>query len=108
MKSKNVFVTAVCPGGMNTTPMLILQNKSQKGLGRWSIMDPEEVAKIAIDGMIQKREVIIPGFWNKLFMLFDKILPKWYKEMLTEGNMRKSKAFSDPVTFSIHQLKTAV
>lgn len=108
LKSKNVFVSAVCPGGMNTTPMLILQNKSQKGLGRWSIMNPEEVAKISIDGMLQKREVIIPGFWNKLFMLFDKILPKWYKEMLTDGNMRKSKAIYNPVTFSIHQLKTAV
>ena len=54
-------------------------------------MNPEEVAKIAIDGMLKKKEVIIPGFWNRMFMLFDKILPKWYKEMLTDRSMKESK-----------------
>lgn len=108
VKSKNIFVSTVCPGGMNTTPMLILQNKNQKGLARWSVMDPEEVARIAIDGMLHKKEMIIPGFWNRLFMLFDKLLPKWFKEMLTDRNMRKSKTFNNPVTHSLHPLKTAI
>ena len=108
LKSKNIFVSTVCPGGMNTTPMLILQNKNMKGMGRWSVMDPEKVARIAIDGMLEKKEMIIPGFWNRLFMLFDKLLPKWFKEILTDRNMRKSKIFSNPVTHSIHPLKTAI
>ncbi|HET6769832.1 MAG TPA: SDR family NAD(P)-dependent oxidoreductase [Chitinophagaceae bacterium] len=108
LKAKNVFVSAVCPGGMNTTPMLILQNKQVKGLGRWSIMNPEEVAKITIDGMLARKELIIPGFWNRMFMLFDKLLPKWYKEMLTDNTMKKSKTFNNPVIFPMQSLKPAV
>jgi len=97
LKSKNVFVSTVCPGGMNTTPALILQNKNMKGLGRWSVMDPEEVARIAVEGMLSKKEVIIPGFWNQLFMIMNKLLPKCYKEMLTDRSMKTAKAFKNPV-----------
>lgn len=108
LKSKNIQVSTVCPGGMNTTPMLILQNKNLKGMGRWSVMDPEEVAKIAIEGMMAGKEVIIPGFWNRVFMIMDKLLPKWFKEILTDRSMKQSRSFANPVTFSIQPLKTAI
>lgn len=107
LKSKKVFVSAVCPGGMNTTPMLILQNKNMKGLGRWSVMNPEVVAKITIDGMLAGKELIIPGFWNRMFMLFDKLLPKCCKEILTDRTMKQSKPFNNPVIFSMQSLKPA-
>ena len=108
LKSKNVFVSTVCPGGMNTTPALILQNKKMTGMGRWSVMNPEEVAKIAIDGMLTKKEVIIPGFWNRLFMLMDMLLPKWFKEMLTDRSMKQALAIKNPIIFSIPSLKKAI
>ena len=108
LKGKGISVSVICPGGMNTNPQTIFQNLNTHGLGRWSIMNPEEVATIAIDGMLKKKELIIPGFWNKLFMLFDKLLPKCYKEMLTDKSMRESKTISNPVLFSINPLKTAV
>lgn len=108
LKSKKVFVSTVCPGGMNTTPILILQNKSLKGMGRWSVMNPEEVARIAIKGMIAKKEVIIPGFWNRLFMIMDKFLPKWYKEMLTDKSMKQAKAVKSPVEIYMRTLKPAI
>ena len=108
LKSRNVYVSTVCPGGMNTTPVLILQNKNMTGMGRWSVMNPEEVAKIAIDGMLEKKEVIIPGFWNRLFMFLDKLLPKWFKDILTDRSMKQAKAVTNPVTFSIQPLKPAI
>ena len=108
LKGKGISVSVICPGGMNTNPQMVFQNLNTHGLSRWSIMNPEEVATIAIDGMLKKKELIIPGFWNKLFMLFDKFLPKCYKEMLTDKGMRESKTVSNPVLFSINPLKTAV
>jgi uncharacterized protein len=108
LKSKNVFVSTVCPGGMNTTPALILQNKNMTGMGRWSVMNPEDVAKTAITGMLAKKEVIIPGFWNRLFMLMDMLLPKWFKEILTDRSMKQARAIRNPITFSIHSLKNAI
>jgi uncharacterized protein len=108
LKRKNVFVSTVCPGGMNTTPMLILQNRCLKGISRWSVMDPEEVAKISIDKLLQKKEVIIPGSWNRLFMIMNRLLPKWLKEILTNRQMNKAKEIINPLTASMTPLKTAV
>ena len=108
LKDKGISVSVICPGGMNTNPQMVFQNLNTHGLGRWSIMNPDAVAKIAMDGMLKKEEVIIPGFWNKMFMLFDKVLPKWYKEMLTDGSMKKSRTIANPLIFSINSLKTAV
>jgi short-subunit dehydrogenase len=108
LKDKGISVSVICPGGMNTNPQMVFQNLNTHGVGRWSIMNPEAVAKIAIDGMLNKKEVIIPGFWNKLFMLFDKLLPKCYKEILTDKSMRESKTINNPVLFSINPLKTAI
>ena len=108
LKRKNVFVSTVCPGGMNTTPMLILQNRSLQGIGRWSIMNPEDVAGIAIEKMFKKRGLIIPGFWNRVFIVMDKLIPKWLKEILTDRQMNKSKVFTNPLTPVITTLKTAI
>ena len=108
LKRKNVFVSTVCPGGMNTTPMLILQNRSLHGMGRWSVMNPEDVAGIAIEKMFKKRELIIPGFWNRVFIVMDKLIPKWLKEILTDRQMNKSKVFTNPLTPVITTLKTAI
>jgi hypothetical protein len=58
--------------------------------------------------MLAKKEVIIPGFWNSLFMLFDKLLPKWFKEMLIEKSMKQARTFKNPITHIILPLKTAV
>lgn len=108
LKRKNVFVSIVCPGGMNTSPLLTFHNRSHKGLSRWSVMNPEQVAGIAIAGMLKKKEIIIPGFWNRLFLIMDKIFPKRLKEMLTEYQMARIKTFSNYTTIPIHPLKNAV
>jgi len=108
LSGKNVFISTVCPGPMNTTPVLFLQNNSQKGIGRWCVMNPEDVARIAIAGMLQKKELIIPGFWNKFFMLLDKLMPDWLKNFIMDMNMHKVKVVTDPVILSINNLKKAI
>lgn len=108
LKSKNVFVSVICPGGMNTTLKLILQHRRQSGISRWSVMNPDKVAGIAIDGMLKRKEMIIPGFWNKVFLLLDKLIPKKLKERITERQMVKDKNFYSPLTPLITSLKTAV
>ena len=108
LKHKGVNVSVVCPGCMNTTPMLFIQNHNLKGLSRWSVMNPEEVAKISIHKMLLKKELIIPGFWNRVFMLLDKLIPKKIKNLIIDLQMRKIKTFNSPVTPFINPLKTAV
>jgi len=82
LRDKNVKVTVICPGGMNTTLPLIIQNRGLTGIGRWSIMEPEEVAIIAIDGLLKGRELIIPGHWNRFIVLLNSVLPALIKNRL--------------------------
>lgn len=67
LKKDNISVTTLCPGGLNTTTRLCYQNRIVGWISRKSVLTPEEAAKKAVDGMMHKREVVIPGLINKLF-----------------------------------------
>lgn len=108
LKTKNVFVSTVCPGGMNTTLALILQHKNLKGLRRWSILNPEVVAEAAIDGMLKNKELIIPGLCNKIFMLMDKVLPEWFKKWLAGKNMLGSQPDNQSSWITIDSFRKAI
>lgn len=83
LKHYGISVSIVCPGGMNTTTKLCLQNRRLKGISRQSILDPERAAKITLNDFNKGKEIIIPGKINKVFMLLDSILPNALKNKLT-------------------------
>ncbi len=89
LKKDNISVTTVCPGGLNTTTKLCYQNRICSWITRKSVLNPEEAAKISIDGMLEGKRIIIPGFVNKCFMLLDKILPEFIKDKLTNNEINK-------------------
>ncbi|WP_418602889.1 SDR family NAD(P)-dependent oxidoreductase [Hwangdonia sp.] len=85
LKPYNISVSIVCPGGMNTTTNLCLQNRTLSGISRSSILNPEEAAKITVDQFTKGKEVIIPGKMNKVFMFLNSILPTGIKNRLTSN-----------------------
>ena len=89
LKKDNISVTAICPGGLNTTTRLCYQNRIVGWITRESVLNPEAAAKIAIDGMMHKKMVIVPGFVNKCFMLLDKLLPEFFKDILANREIKK-------------------
>lgn len=92
LSKSNVHVSVLCPGGMNTNLALTLMNKSGNYLSRLSVMNPEDVVPVAIDGLLNGKEVIIPGKMNNFFMLLDKILPNAIKKIITGQGMKKLSA----------------
>jgi len=88
LKPEGIHVSVVCPGSMNTNTSVILLNRSCNWVARQAVMDPEEVAPLAIDGLLNGKEVIIPGRVNRIFLLFDKILPAVFKSWLTDRQMK--------------------
>jgi uncharacterized protein len=92
LKKDNVHVSVVCPGGMNTNLSVTLLNKTSSWLSRLSVMNPDEVAPLAIDGLFKRKEVIIPGLVNKMFLLLDKLLPSFIKKMITGHQMKNLKS----------------
>jgi uncharacterized protein len=89
LQEYNVHVSVICPGGMNTNVSVSLLNRSTGWLSRQAIMNPEQVAPIAINGLLKQKEVIIPGRINKIFVLLNRILPKVLKKEITNHQMKK-------------------
>ena len=86
-----VSVSVLCPGGMNTSWQLTIDNRiTGTWLSRKSIMFPQEVAAIAVEKMFARKAVIVPGFWNKFFLLLNSIIPKRAANFLTEYQMKKT------------------
>ncbi|MBS1916070.1 MAG: SDR family NAD(P)-dependent oxidoreductase [Bacteroidetes bacterium] len=91
LKRDNIFVSVLCPGGINTNLPVTMLNKSGTWLSQISVMNPEDVAPIAITGLLKGKEVIIPGTINNFYMFLDKVLPEKIKIILTNYTMTKLK-----------------
>lgn len=89
LKKDNISVTTICPGAMNTTTKLCYQNRILGFMARESTLTPEYAAKVAIEGMIKGKKVLVPGFINKCFVALDKLLPESIEDKLTSGEIEK-------------------
>ena len=89
LKKDNISVTTFCPGSLNTTSRLCYQNRIVGWLTQKSVLNPEDAAKIAIDGMLRKQRLIVPGFVNKCLMVLDKLLPEFVKDYLALREIKK-------------------
>jgi uncharacterized protein len=92
LQNKNLHISVLCPGGMDTSWYLTLQNHSTgTWLSRKSIMHPKDVAGIAITKMLQGKQLIIPGKYNKIFVVLNKLVPLRVSQFLTNYHMQTSK-----------------
>lgn len=89
LKQQGVNVTVLCPGGINSNPYQYLINRDGSFISRQSVMFPEEIAPMAIDGLLKGKERIIPGRLNRFFMFLDKLLPSWLKNKMTLRQVKK-------------------
>ncbi|MCT4623605.1 MAG: SDR family NAD(P)-dependent oxidoreductase [Schleiferiaceae bacterium] len=75
LKPYNVNVSCLLPGATNTG----LYNADPKTMARASkwgfVMTPENVAKIAVNKMLAKKAMIVPGLLNKLTAVLLPIIP---------------------------------
>lgn len=72
-----VSVTAVCPGGVNT-PLLPISDKIRNlGVRLGCLMQPEKLAKKAVNATLKRKNQTIPGFLNHIFTAMIVMLPDW-------------------------------
>jgi short-subunit dehydrogenase len=92
LMADDISVSVLCPGGMNTYWQLLMDNRI-KGtwISRQSIMEPCKVAEIAIRKMLERKELIITGFWNRCFLFFNHLFPRKIKNGIMNYQMSKLK-----------------
>jgi short-subunit dehydrogenase len=88
LTGSNVKMSLLSPGGINTRPEIILLNQKLKGIAKATIFEADEVARIAIDGMLKGKKEIIPGAANKLLVFLDGILPGFVKDAIIKGKLK--------------------
>ena len=88
LKNDGISVSVICPGSMNTNISVTCLLKTSSRVSRLSVMNPEDVAPIAIKGLLNRKEVIIPGRMNKLFLFVNKLLPDLIKNLILGWQMK--------------------
>jgi short-subunit dehydrogenase len=89
VKKENVFVSIVCPGGMYTNTIIRQLIESGSYLSRLSSMSPKDVAPVALNGLLKKKAVIIPGKINKTLVFLNTCLPRFVVNFLEARAMQK-------------------
>ncbi len=70
LRSSGVVVSTLCPGSTATEFSRRAGKAEIKGA-----MAPDKVADCAYKGLMKGKAVIIPGFHNKIFIAFSKLMP---------------------------------
>lgn len=75
VKGSNIKISCLCPGAVKTN----FQEKSgirKKEAAKKALMTPEEVARVAYRDFKKGKLIIIPGFKNKVIIIFNKFIPR--------------------------------
>ncbi|PZP43765.1 MAG: hypothetical protein DI598_15370 [Pseudopedobacter saltans] len=72
LENKKFSISIFAPGGIQTE---MTSNGSFDGLEKW-LMPVSTVAKAALNGFVNRKLIIVPGFSNKFGANFFKFLPK--------------------------------
>lgn len=89
LTGKNIKMSLLSPGGINTKPELLVMNQQLKGIAKATIFEAEDVARIAIDGLFKGKKEIVPGAANKLLLGLNSILPKALKNAIIKGKLKE-------------------
>ncbi|MHB1922407.1 MAG: SDR family NAD(P)-dependent oxidoreductase [Chitinophagaceae bacterium] len=91
LRTTSISVTLLAPGGVKTefverSGMMHMKETADK-----MSMTPEEVAKIGIQAMFNRKKEVIPGWGNRMSTLMVRLLPKSLIENVA-GSLYKKKA----------------
>lgn len=88
LSGSNVSISLLSPGGINTKPELLVLNNKLRGISRATILEAEDVARIAIDGLLKGKKEIIPGVINQLMVVLNSILPGFVKHAIIKSRLK--------------------
>ncbi len=75
LKGSRILVSVVHPGPILTNPDVIRRIIRQGAAGKVGLLQAEEIARIAVEGTLAGRPVIVPGALNKMNRILINLLP---------------------------------
>jgi short-subunit dehydrogenase len=88
LKFSRVRVSVLCPGPVLTNADGLSRLNAHGARSKLLMMYPEQVARIAMDGMLKGKHVIVPGMMNAIFFKLGSLIPVKLKMGLLERLFR--------------------
>lgn len=89
LRHTGVRVVVVAPGPIVTNPDVAMRIISQGYLGRIGLLTAGEITRIALDGAEKGKEVIVPGFINRLNRFLARVTPESWRLSLMDKVLQK-------------------
>ncbi len=102
LRPSGVSVTVLCPGPILTNEDGMKRMKAQGNRAKLLVAMPDDIAPGAIDGMLKRRAVIIPGFLPLFLVRLASVFPRRYRMRILEKIFRKYR--DEPVAAKPHTL----
>lgn len=87
LSKTGIKITTLCPGATKTE-FAAKANIQNTLLFKIAVMNPEKVVGIAYCKMMKGRRLVIPGIYNKLLVVFSKVMPISLTNRITVFMMR--------------------
>lgn len=92
LKKTSIKVSVVCPGTIDSNDRLIAINKNLKGLAKRSVMQPNEVAEEAINGLFSGKRIFITGWVNRFFFRLNRMVPENIQRYFVDREMQRQES----------------
>lgn len=89
LRGTGVRVVVVTPGPIVTNPDVAMRIISQGALGRIGLLTAGEITRLALDGAERGKEVIVPGFINRLNRFLIRWIPEAWRLSLMDKVLQK-------------------
>lgn len=89
LRGTGVSVTIVNPNGVRTNVGTHERIDAHGKYARLVILPVERVARMAIEGMLKEKTIIVPGGWNSILLLLSKLIPPGMREKRVAKMFRK-------------------
>lgn len=89
LRDTNVTISVLCPGAVPTNDTVKARMKASGWMAKITAVSPEYVAEYTVRKMFAGKELIIPGFSNRLSLWASRVLPVNYSIRVMGKNFSK-------------------
>ena len=90
LKEDSVQVSVSCPGGVYTNSDVIERIKASGKIAKWTSLYVDIVAVYIVRGMLNGKNVIIPGIGPKVLLVLMRLMPESLNRWLVGRNMKNN------------------
>ena len=93
LKETSISVSVLCPNGVQTNVGTFSRIAAHGNKGKWTTVPVGEVARMAVEGTLRNKFVIIPGVINHALLFISRFMPHWveqwvlYREFIKEARV---------------------